>query len=211
MKGYTKWAFLGLATVAIAAVAALAGGVIDTGVLEVARAHAPGTMEVFGAMAVVQSSYSENQGIGFPGQIASMHSYDSDSLIVENSNGIPFGCAVGQGTAYNQCRLGAAAAGAFRGISIRDNTLPAVAADSDYVDEYPRYQLAGVMTRGDIWVLPDGNVSPGNDVTYNATTGRLSSAAAGAGQFAITGARWLTAGSTSLVAKVRLSGHQHSA
>lgn len=160
---------------------------------------------------VVQSAYSERQPIGLAGQIADMTNYDADSLIVENSNGAGFGLAVSQGTLYNQCVLGATAAAKFRGVTIRDITLAPVAADSDYVDEYPQRALAGVLTRGDIWVLPGGNVSPGNDVTFNSTTGVFSSAGASGTQFAVAGARWMTTGSTVLVAKLRLSGHVPSA
>lgn len=161
-------------------------------------------------MAVVQGSYSERMTIGAPGQIASMHSYDADTRTVENSNGIPFGRAVGRGTQDKGCVLGASAAGQFLGISIRDVTLNPVAADSDYVDEYQQYASAGILVRGDIWVQVGGAVNDGDDVTYNSLTGVISSTATGGSQFAITGARFMTTAANNGLAIVRLSGYSHN-
>ena len=99
-----------------------------------------------------------------------------------------------------------AAATDFLGISMRDVTL--MNADGD---EYARYQNMGVLTEGTIWVTVGGDVTDGADVTFNGTTGVLSSTAAGAGQFAITGARFLDTVSNGGLARVRLSGHLPSA
>ena len=94
---------------------------------------------------------------------------------------------------------------------MRDDTLLGLTADSDYVGEYQTGATCAVMFRGDIWVLAGGIVTKGSDVTFNATTGVLSSAATGGAQFAITGAKWLTSAASGALAKVRLSGHGHSA
>jgi hypothetical protein len=64
---------------------------------------------------------------------------------------------------------------------------------------------------GTMWVTVGGDVVDGADVTFNGTTGVLSSTAAGAGQFAITGARWLDTVSSGGLARVYLGGALPSA
>ncbi|WP_343711901.1 hypothetical protein [Inquilinus sp.] len=152
-------------------------------------------------MAVVQNTYTENIRPAFVGQIADMTGYDADTRNVETAAGIGFGLAVGQGTAPKGAVLGAATAAAFVGISIRDVTL-----DPRDGDKYPQNANMGVMTWGDIWVQTGGAVAVGADVTFDAATGVLSSAAAGASQFAIAGARWMSATSGVGLAKLRLRG-----
>lgn len=153
-------------------------------------------------MAVVQSTYSENIAPAVAGMVGNMTNWDADTLICETEAGIPFGRAVGQGTAANGGVIGASAATGFRGVSIRDVTLPATNED---------VFLAGdnmaVLTEGDIWVTVGGDVTAGQDVTFVATTGILSSAATSGSQFAVTGARWMTSASNGGLALLRLSGH----
>lgn len=162
--------------------------------------------------AVVQSTYTERMQPAVAGMIANMTTCDVDTRIVENSDGVPFGRAVGRGVADRGCRLGAGAATDFLGISVRDVTLAPVTADSAYVDEYQQRALAGILFRGDIWVQVESAVVDGADVTFNTLTGKLSSAAAGGSQFAITGARWLdTQATVNGLARVRLSGALPSA
>lgn len=158
--------------------------------------------------AVVQSTYSERIPQAVAGMIADMSSWDADSRTVENSNGVGFGLAVGRGTADGGCRLGAAAVTDFLGIAVRDVTLAPQSADSDYVDEYQQHALAAVLTRGVIWVAVEHAVADGNDVTFNSTTGALSTAGTSGTQFLVTGARWMdTQATVGGLARVRLSGH----
>lgn len=157
--------------------------------------------------AVVQSSYAERMSEGIEGMIATMHPHAVDSRNVENTNGIGFGKAVGKGVNDRGCVLGAVAVSQFLGISVRDVTLAPVSSDSDYVDEYPYRSLAGILTRGDIWCRAGGNVVDGDEVTFNSTTGVLSSAAASGTQFIIAGARWQTTAASGALGIVRLSGH----
>lgn len=164
-------------------------------------------MGVIGAMAVVQGSYSERIAAASPGQIANMSSYDVDSRSVENSNGIPFGRACGRGVADKGVVLGSTLITDFVGISVRDVTLAPESFDSDYVDEYRQYALAGILTRGDIWVQVGGAVADGEDVRYVALTGVLSTAG---GLGPISGARWMTSAAINGLAIVRLSGYQQS-
>ena len=67
------------------------------------------------------------------------------------------------------------------------------------------------MTRGRIWVVVGGDVTDGADVTFSSTTGVLSSTAVGAGQFAITGARWMTTATNGNLALLHLGGALPSA
>ena len=155
------------------------------------------------AQAVVQSSYSETMVPGTPGMIASMNNYRVESRTVENSNGVPFGRAVGRGTLDRGCRLGAAATGQFLGVSVRDITLSPT-LDSIYVDTYQQNALAGILAAGDIWVTTGGAVADGEDVTFNSLTGVLSTIATGGTQFIVTGARWMTTAGSGGLAIVRI-------
>lgn len=152
-------------------------------------------------MAVVQNTYVENIRPAVAGQVANMTNWDGDTRNVETAAGIGFGLAVGQGTAAKGAVLGAAAAAGFVGISIRDITL-----DPRDADKYQQNSNIAVLTEGDIWVLTGGAVAVGADVTFAAATGVLSSVAADASNFAIAGARWMTATSGAALAIVRLGG-----
>lgn len=155
-------------------------------------------------MAVVQSTYSENLSRALPGMPADAD-YSADTRIVETEAGIGFGVAVSQGTNDNGALIGAATAADFVGVSIRDKTVP------DGTDIYADGANIGVMTRGDIWVTVGGDVVAGEDVTFVATTGVLSSAAISGSQFAITGARWMTSAASGALALLRLGGALPSA
>ena len=160
----------------------------------------------------VQTTWTDRPELGRPGQVANFGLCRIDSRIVETAAGIGFGLAVGQGSEENGCVLGQAAdtaatghvADTFVGITATDPTRYPVAANE--TDEYVHRAVANVLTEGDIWVSPAAAVALGADVTFNRTTGRLSSAAAAAGQPSIPGARWMTAGTANGIARVRLTG-----
>lgn len=158
-------------------------------------------------MAIVQSTYTENQPIAQAGMLAS-GDHSVDTRICETAAGIPFGVAVSQGSADNGALIGGASATVFAGISVQDMSIE---NDPSNSDEYPQYSNMGVLTRGDIWVVTGGIVTAGADVTFAATTGVLSTAAASGSQFAIAGARWMTGAASGALAKVRLSGSLPSA
>ena len=152
-------------------------------------------------MAVVQSTYVENIRPAVAGMVASMASWDAITRQVEPAGGIGFGLACGQGTAEDGARLGAAAATGFVGISVRD---VAVAAASE--DKYRETENMTCLTKGEIWVTTGGDVTAGADVTFNSTTGVLSTIAADGSNFAIAGARWMTTATSGNLAIVRLGG-----
>lgn len=153
-------------------------------------------------MAIVQSSYSENIAIASPGMPADAD-YSAATKICETAAGIGFGVAVQRGTSDNEALIGAAAATDFVGVTIRDIT--------QTEDEYAQYENMGVMQRGRIWVTVGGDVAAGENVTFNASTGVLSSANTSGSQFAITGAVWETSASNGGLAKLYLSGNLPSA
>ena len=152
-------------------------------------------------MPAVQTSYPATMAPGKAGMVANMTNYDADSLVVESA-AIPFGRACSQGTDPKQVKLGAAAAAGFRGISICDVTL-----EPGDEDQYQVGNVANILNEGDIWVVTGGDVTAGQDVTFAAATGIMSSAAEGGSQFTIAGARWMTSALTGGLAIVRLSGH----
>ena len=162
-------------------------------------------------MTTVQSSWTAEPAAGRPGQIANMTNCRVDSRAVETAAGIGFGLAVSQGSSDNGCILGAAAdatgtflSTTFVGITVND--IFRYPPDAAHTDEYARYDVAGILSEGDIWVSPDHAVVDGGDVTFNRSTGRLSSEAAAGAQPRIPGARWMTTAAANGIAKVRLTG-----
>jgi hypothetical protein len=151
-------------------------------------------------MAFVQSTYSENIGKALPGMPA-FEFWKADSRTCETAAGIGFGLAVGKGTADKGAILGAAAASGFLGISVRDK-----AVINSTADKYAQYGDMSVMYEGDIWVTVGADVNDGDDVSFVASTGVLSSAAASGTQFVIAGARWMTTAASGALARLRLGG-----
>ena len=149
----------------------------------------------------VQTSYSETITAAQVGMPADAR-FEADTRTVETAAGIAPGLAIGQGSADKGAILGAAAATGFVGVGIRNtanlnNTTP---------DTIPQYDDIAVMTKGDIWVTVGGNVTKGQDVTFNTTTGVLSTIAADGSNFTIAGARWMTSASSGALAILRLNG-----
>lgn len=162
-------------------------------------------------MAVTQNGWLSEPPLGRPGQIADLSLCRVDSRGVETSAGIGFGLAVSQGSNDGGCVLGEGAdvvspfiSAAFVGITVNDPARYPVDANS--TDEFAHNDVAAVLSQGDIWVSPDGAVEDGQDVTFNRTTGRLSSATAAEAQPRVPGARWMTTAAANGIARVRLTG-----
>jgi hypothetical protein len=153
-------------------------------------------------MGVLQTTYVERITQAAAGMIASEMKSNVDTRSVETVAGIGFGLAVGRGVDDKGCVLGATAATDFVGISVRDVAQPPAATP----DIYARFSSAAILTEGDIWVTTGAAVNDGDDVTFNNTTGVLSSIAPGAGQFTVVGARWMTTTAGVGLAVVRLTG-----
>lgn len=157
-------------------------------------------------MATVQTSYAELQPIALPGMLAT-GDFSADTRNCETAAGIAFGVAVSQGSADMGAVIGGASAAVFVGVTIADKSVP----NDGGADGYNQYDSMGVMTRGRIWVTVGGDVTDGGDVTFAAATGVLSSAATGASQFAIAGARWMTTATNGNLALLHLGGALPSA
>lgn len=156
----------------------------------------------------VQTTYNDRMPKAVAGMIANMESWNADTRIVETAAGIGFGLAVGRGSADKGAVIGGASAAAFLGISIRDVTQEPHAT---LTDKYPQYKNMAVLKRGVIWVTAAGDVQDGQDVSFNSTTGALSSAAGSGTQFAIPGARWLDTVSSGALARIELTGQMTGA
>jgi hypothetical protein len=150
--------------------------------------------------ATVQASYSERMRAAVAGMIANMTDYDSVTRNVETEAGIGFGLAVSRGTDPRGAIIGGTLAG-FQGATILDRTLEPTSPPTDRL--YPQYAEAGVLRRGEIWVLPGEAVEAGADVHFDAATGRFLAAG---GQGPIVGAQWMTSGDDATLAIVYLGG-----
>lgn len=154
-------------------------------------------------MAVAQSTYSNAPTIGLPGQIANEELANIISRTVETSGGLNFGQpAARSATAANEnsCRLMASGA-VFLGIAVLNR---AVLADADDPDNYPQYSQAALMTQGTMMVTAGGTVAPGDDVTWNTSTGRYSTTAADGTNLAIPEARFETNGGNGDIVTISL-------
>lgn len=144
-------------------------------------------------MGAVQTTYAERHTIGKLGEIADLGQSDVISREVEPTS-IAFGLAVVQGTADDQCKLGAA--GSFLGISVRDTTLPVTRGDA-----YAQYDTAAIMRKGVIWVTAGEAVVAG-DVVYRTSAGVLNKTSSG--NTLVANARWETSAASGALAKLRL-------
>lgn len=145
-------------------------------------------------MPAVQTNYNSRLSVGQVGQIADLGEGNVISKDVQAAAGIGFGVAVIQGTAENQCNVGAA--GVFLGITVRDPSVDASAGE-----KYVQYANAGILTRGSIWVTAGEAVVFG-DAVYRTAAGVLNKTAAG--NTLVAGARWESAAASGALAKVRL-------
>lgn len=154
-------------------------------------------------MAVAQSNYGAAPAIGLPGQIANEELANIISRTVETAGGLNFGQpAARSATAANDhnCRLMASGA-VFLGIAVLNRAVP---ADADDPDNYPQYFQAALMTQGNIFVTAGGTVAPGDDVTWNTSTGRYSTTAADGTNLAIPTARFETNGGSGDIVEISL-------
>ena len=158
-------------------------------------------------MAVAQSTYPSSPAIGLPGQIANEELANIISKTVETSGGINFGQpAARSATAANEnsCRLMASGA-VFLGIAVLNRAVP---ADADDPDNYPQYFQAALMTQGNIFVTAGGTVAPGDDVTWNTSSGKFSTTAADGTNLAIPGARFETNGGTDDIVEISIGNRR---
>lgn len=152
-------------------------------------------------MPPVQTNYSERIAPNTPGTIHGSDR-DVDTGICETEAGIGFGLAVSQGSASDQgAILGGASAIVFRGITVKDITLPQ--------DKYLPPNSMGILTRGPIHVAPGEAVAANDPVYFDGTTGVLYKQAGG-GRYLIKGARWKTSAGVGGIAIVQISDYKQA-
>lgn len=130
---------------------------------------------------VVQQHYRPQIAPATAGLVANMMSAALKTKNCETAAGIGFGLAVSQGTRDDGCILGGSK---FIGVSVRDVTLGLAPVDPlsdtpNTVDKYGPGTNVSILSRGDIWVIAGSNVAAGDAVSYNTTTGVLSSGTSG--------------------------------
>lgn len=117
-------------------------------------------------MAIVQDTYNSAPAKGYPGMVVNGETSNRISRTVEDAAGIAFGKAAFRGTGDHGV-TGTPTAGTFMGITIADHgiqPLPGGVA----ADIYPRYESAGLMTLGAIYVTAGEDVTDGADVYVTA-------------------------------------------
>ena len=150
-------------------------------------------------MPAVQTSYANTLTPGTLGMVADGEWVTNViSRIVDPAATVPvnFGDPVLQGAADQTVVSANGATGTFRGIAVRDVTLPPTAGD-----QFGPTATLGVLTKGVIWVNAAVAVAAGQAV-YFTTAGALTDVASG--DTAIPGAIWDSSTATPGLAKLRL-------
>ncbi len=151
-------------------------------------------------MPAVQTTYANSRGAGYPGMIANGEWVTNIiSRIVDPaaSTAISFGDPVLQGASEQLVVSANGGSGAFRGIAIRDVTLPPTDGD-----QYPATATVGVMTKGVVWVNAGAAVSPGQAVYFTAA-GVLTNVSTS--NILVPNAIWESATAGAALAKLRLN------
>lgn len=110
----------------------------------------------------VQSTYTSNIPVGYPGMVANGETSNRPSRTVEDAAGIAFGKAAFRG-AGDHGITGTPAAGKFMGIVIADlgqQPVPGGVA----ADIMPQYSSAALLRFGEIWVTAGAAVADGDQV-----------------------------------------------
>lgn len=117
-------------------------------------------------MAVIQDTYNSAPAKGYAGMVANGETSNRISRTVEDAAGIAFGKAAFRGTGDHGV-TGTPTAGTFMGVTIADHgivPLPGGVA----ADIIPRYESAGLLTGGAIFVIAGEDVTDGAAVYVTA-------------------------------------------
>ena len=150
-------------------------------------------------MPAIQTTYPPQIRAAVEGMVADSGLKTVISRTVETAAGVGFGLAVVQGANDGGVIVPTVAGGVFRGLTVRDVTLPQSNADA-----YLQYDEAALMVTGVLWVTAQEAVTAGDPVSFEVTTGQLFSTA-DATHDAIPGAIWDSSAAIGELAKVRLS------
>lgn len=121
-------------------------------------------------MPAVQTSYTQTLRPAVAGMKADMTPEVTISRIVENTAGIGFGVPVVKGTGDRQVKPAAGNTGAFRGITMLDQTVTHLAPTTT-PDLYDDKDICAVMQKGTIWVLASVAVTAGDPVYFVPASG----------------------------------------
>ncbi len=151
-------------------------------------------------MPAVQTNFSATLTAGAPGMVADGEQVTNIiSRIVDpaTANPINFGEPVLQGASDQTVQSVTGGTGVYRGIAVRDPTLPPSAGD-----QYAATLTAAVMTKGVIWVNAAVPVTAGQPV-YFTSAGALTTVSSS--NTAITNAMWESTTTAAGLAKLRLN------
>jgi hypothetical protein len=149
----------------------------------------------------VQTTYSLNQDVAYAGLLAEMNPKTVITKAVETAAGIDFGVVVSRGTADEQCVVGGDAAG----IGITCRTLDREGAITTGAVKYDQYDDAAIITEGYVYVpIYTASGSPGDDLFYNDTTGKIEVGTASTGETQMNATLEETVSSSGQIALIRL-------
>lgn len=113
-----------------------------------------------------QTSYTDENDLGFEGMIADTAQRTVDSLTNEESSAVPFGRGVIGGTDDDQFKLPSAATDKMRGITVHSQV-----TEDPTDDGIAAKETAGVMREGRIIVTPETTIAIGDKVFLRHTLG----------------------------------------
>lgn len=151
-------------------------------------------------MPAVQSAYPATHAAGYPGMIADGEQVTNViSRVVDqaSANPINFGEPVLQGASEQTVQSVNGGTGPYRGIAVRDPTLPASAGD-----QYAAGLTAAIMTKGVIWVTAAAAVTAAQPV-YFTPAGALTNVSSS--NTPIANAIWESSTTAAGLAKLRLN------
>jgi hypothetical protein len=157
---------------------------------------------------MTQTTFSTAPGGAKAGMLGNIGDHHIDSMINESGADIPFGIGIVQGTSYNEAKTPSAATGQILGVVLRS-------------DAYQNYSLTGtdgvasgdvmnVLRSGDVWVLPEQTVVPGDPVYCRFTVssseelGAFRKDADSGKAVLVKGLSWVKGGSSSSPALLRV-------
>lgn len=155
-----------------------------------------------------QSAYTSGFAAGLPGMIANEEKYNAISRTIKTPAGIAFGAPAMRGTGDHECLL-FATGGKYLGIAVKTMAPEHRASGTAAIlDGYPLNATASLCTQGQLFILADVAVVPGDPVYYVTATGRYSNVA-GASNLLIPNAKFdTTATAAGQIVEVSLGNHR---
>lgn len=120
-------------------------------------------------MPTLQSTYTDNLALGYPGMIANGETSNRISRTVETAGGIGFGVPVYRGSGDHGCTSTVGTLATFLGFTVANQGMGYVAGQD--ADEYQQYDTATILTSGAIFVTVTGNVADGAAITIGTGAG----------------------------------------